>query len=193
MSEPFPDRNLRLALLDQVRRVAGGYSWVATERDSYLAARRDHPTWPDWSEIEAIEDEHSPALEAHLLGLPIDEVELGALTSLTLDGDRDLYQWVFSSWWDFGEHFVIRDLSGLERCGRLRYLLLGQGVVEGASLAPLRALQHLEELHACARTGLRDLDTILALPALRKLDVVNVATSDQRADWERVLERIAAR
>lgn len=185
----FADPKLQLAMIDEVYRRREGYDWVAGYRGRYEA------TGParSWEDLEAGEPVHAPELEAVLAALPIDDDDLLGVDRLTLDGDRDLYAWVFPDWWDAGDHFTIRDLSGIERCARLEYLLLGQGLVAGASLAPLTHLPCLAELHLCALGGHRELDALVGIPALRTLDVVNVATSDDRAAWEDVIARLRAR
>lgn len=184
----FPDPKLQLAMIDEVQRRRGEYAWVAGLREAYEA------TSPatSWDQFETNHFEHAPELEAFLARLPVTLADLEAIDHLTLDGDRDLYGWVYPSWWEFGDHFVIRDLSGLEQCTRLRYLLLGQGVVEGASLTPVARIPRLVELHVCALCHLRDVPALLDAPSLRRLDVVNVTTSDDREAWTSVIAELRA-
>ena len=183
------DPKLQLALIDEVQRRRHDYYWVARFRDAYEALA---PTTP-WAELEDNDCDHIVELEQLLAAIELEAGDLGAITRLTLDGDRDLYSWVFPNWWDFGDHFTIHDLSGLEHCTALEYLSLGQGLVQGASLSPLTELEHLSELHACALCGLRDLHALLELPALRKLSIVNVASSRERAGWDGVLAALEDR
>jgi hypothetical protein len=189
MPVELADRNLQLAMIDEVYRRRSDYYWVAQYRERYEALG---PRLA-WSELEHNESEHVVELEQLLATLAIEPAELAAITSLTLDGDRDLYAWVYPNWWDFGDHFQIRDLAGLEHCTAIEYLLLGQGVVEGASLRPLARLPTLRELHVCALCGSRDIESILELPALAKLDVINVRSSPDRARWEAVIAELATR
>lgn len=189
MSVLIPDKNLWLALLDQVQ---GNRYWIPTIEAKYEEARKTNSRWPRWSEIAEADDEPSPALEEFLLSQELRLERLRGVKSLTLDGDRNLYEWVFPNWWDLGDHFVIRDLSGIQNCEQLEYLLLGQGVVEACGLGPLRELKQLRELHLCALCGHTDIDAVLDLPNLRRLDVVNIASSAQRADWESVVEAFRA-
>jgi hypothetical protein len=184
----FADPKLKLALIDEVYRRRGTYAWVATQRAAYEATSPSR----SWQSLEENQREHVPELEAVLAALPLTAADLDVIDSLTLDGDRDLYGWVYPSWWEFGDHFTIHDLDGIERCSRLRYLLLGQGLVEGASLKPVARLPRLVELHLCARCHLRDIGALLDSPSLRTLDVVNVATSDERASWEGVIGELRA-
>jgi len=184
----FADPKLQLAMIDEVHRRRGAYSWVVGERASYQA------TGPGttWTELEDNQCDHAPELEAFLARLPIAQADLDGIEHLTLDGDRDLYGWVYPSWWDFGDHFAIHDLDGIEACTRLKYLLLGQGLVEGASLKPVSRLPRLVELHLCARCHLRDISSLLDLTSLRTLDVVNVATSEERDTWEPLITELLA-
>ena len=185
----FADPKLHLAMLDEVMRRRAGYSWVATLRDRYEALQ---PTVA-WSDLESGDPEHASELEQLLASLEIELDEVAQLTRLTLDGDRDLYAWVYPSWWDFGDHFEIHDLSGIEQCTALEYLLLGQGLVSGASLAPLARLPRMRELLLCARCDYRDLEALLEIPSLAKLYVVNVATSKQRSGWETLVAELRMR
>ena len=188
----IPDPNLALALLDEAQT---DYSWVGALEPAYEAARRKHPKWPTWDKVVAANeaDEPAPSLEAFIRGLPLPMDRIAAISSMTLDGDREVYGWLMPFWWDFGDHFVIRDLRGIGACSALTYLSLGQGVVEGCSLKPLLDLKHLQRLSVCALMGMRDVACLTRLPALTRLEVVNVGSSDQRADWEAVIAKIAAR
>jgi hypothetical protein len=184
------DPNLHLALVDEVQRIRTDYSWVEPvlrERYEALGSSKS------WSELATNLCDHVPELEQLAASIELSAEELATIEGLTLDGDRDLYSWVYPSWWDFGDHFTIHDLSGIEHCTALDYLLLGQGLVEGASLAPLASLPRLRELHACARCGHRDLEAVLEIRALAKLDVVNIATSSDRARWQAVIAELARR
>jgi hypothetical protein len=184
------DPKLRLALIDEVYSDrSDADSWVSAYRRQYEALSPPR----SWSELEENDGEHVPELEQLLAALPLTADDLSDIEHLTLDGDRDLYGWVYPSWWDFGDHFTIHDLSGLEQCASLEYLSLGQGLVEGASLAPLSGLSGLTRLSACALCNLRDVSALLEIPSLRTLEVVNVATSDQRSEWERVIAQLRAR
>lgn len=173
-------------MIDEIYRRRSEYAWVAGHRAGYEASS---PTMT-WSDLEANMGDHAAELEKYLGELPITYDDLQRVDSLALDGDRDLYGWVYPSWWDFGDHFAIHDLDGLEECTRLRYLLLGQGLVEGASLKPVSQLPRLHELHLCARCQLRDIPSLLDSPSLRTLDVVNVETSDQRVAWLSTIEEL---
>jgi hypothetical protein len=182
----FPDPKLHLAMIDEVHRRRTTYAWVASQREAYEATA---PAMT-WSALEENQSEHAAELETFLSAMSIAERDLDDIDSLTLDGDRDLYGWVYPSWWDFGDHFAIHDLTGLERCQRLRYLLLGQGLVSGASLKPVARIPRLVELHLCARCQLTDIPALLDCASLKTLDVVNVATSDERATWEAVFAEL---
>lgn len=184
----FPDPKLQLAVIDEVYRRRTQYAWVADQRAAYEATS---PATP-WTQLEGNHSEHAPELEAFLARLPVSRADLETIDHLTLDGDRDLYGWVYPSWWELGDHFVIRDLTGLEQCMRLRYLLLGQGVVEGASLKPVARIPRLHELHLCALCRLRDLPALLDSASLRKLDIVNVETSVDRDAWTAVIAELRA-
>ncbi|HUQ03715.1 MAG TPA: hypothetical protein VM261_14560 [Kofleriaceae bacterium] len=182
----FPDPKLHLAMIDEVHRRRSTYAWVASQRAAYEATS---PAM-SWSALEDNTSEHAVELERFLATLPIADRDLEDIDALTLDGDRDLYAWVYPSWWNFGDHFAIHDLTGLERCARLRYLLLGQGLVAGASLKPVARIPRLVELHLCARCHLADIPALLDAASLKKLDVVNVGTSDERAAWESVIAEL---
>lgn len=173
-------------MIDEVYRRRTQYAWVAAQRAAYEATS---PATP-WTQLEENQREHAPELEAFLGRLPVSRGELDTIDHLTLDGDRDLYAWVYPRWWELGDHFVIRDLTGLDQCMRLRYLLLGQGVVQGASLKPVARIPRLHELHLCALCCLRDLPALLDSPSLRKLDIVNVETSDDRDAWVAVIAEL---
>jgi hypothetical protein len=185
----FADPNLQLAMIDEVQRRRSSYSWVESLRERYEALAPAKP----WSELQHNDCEHVPELQALAAAIEIEVADVAAIDRLTLDGDRDLYMWAYPSWWDFGDHFEIHDLTGIEQCAALDYLLLGQGLVDGASLAPLAALPRLRELHLCALCGHRDLEALLAIPSLRTLDVVNVTSSPQRGAWQALAEELARR
>jgi hypothetical protein len=181
----FADSNLQLAMIDEVYRRRTDYYWVEpTLRERYDALPPKKP----WAELSDNICEHVPELQTLAAQLPITVDDLAAITSLTLDGDRDLYQWVYPSWWDFGDHFEIHDLRGLETCTGLEYVLLGQGLVENASLEPLAALRNLRELHLCALCGHRDREAVLSIPSLAVLDIAN-ATSE----WKPIMNELGAR
>ncbi len=176
------DPNLRLALIDETHRHRDGSSWISTLRERF-------PQLP-WSALEHNDCDHVPELERLLGELELSPDALARITSLTLDGDRDLYSWVYPNWWDVGDHFTIHDLAGIEQCVAVDYLLLGQGLVAGASLAPLAKLPALRELHLCALCDYRDLEALLEIPRLAKLDVVNVGSN---AAWRALIAQLSAR
>ncbi len=190
MTPDIADKNLRLALLDEVQEE---YDWVEALADDYEETRGDHPDWPSWDEFEDREDDVNEALEAYLLGLEVPGAKLAEVRRLTLDGDRSVYEWLGGeSWFEDDELFVIGDLSGLEHCAGLEYLLLGQGLVRGASLKPLAALSNLRELRVCALSALTDIDVVLSLPALETLSVVNIDSSDDKDAWQTVVDAFEA-
>ena len=188
---PIADANLRLALLDELR---DDPDWVEDLEEAYEQARQAHPDWRSWEELSEDTYEPNPDLEAFVRALPLEVDKLGTLTSLTLDGDRDVYAWLGGeTWYEDEELFVTRDLTGLERCEALEYLNIGQGLHQGCSLRPLRGMTKLRELWLCALGGYRDIETLLELPALEKIEIGNVATSDERETWKRVLAQWNAR
>jgi hypothetical protein len=179
------DRNLRLALIDEVySRRHGDHYWLGTLRQAYEAKR---PAL-SWESFEA-QDEPAPELEELVLGLPLASDELASIEQLTLDGDRDVYT-TFPSWWDFGDHFTIHDLAGIEACTRLAGLSLGQGLVEGASLAPLRRLPALATLSLCTTCDHRDLDALLDIPALKRVEIYNLHAHEP---WHGLVAKLRAR
>ncbi len=114
-----------------------------------------------------------------MLGLAVTTTDLAGVTDLTLDGDRVIYGAIWNYWWDLGDHFVIRDLSGLEACPNLGKLHLGQGLVDGASLGPLLRLPALRDLALCHTGAFRDLE-VLGQLKLERIWATNVPVSDQR-------------
>ncbi|MBL8938468.1 MAG: hypothetical protein JNM69_28130 [Archangium sp.] len=162
---------LKLALLDELeRRRHQSWEWVESVLPPELAR-----AWSEWPS-----GTHNPDAEAWLLELPLDDDALRHLTSLTLDGDRDVYRWVFDDWWHEGEHCCITSLDGLERCTTLTSLTLGQGVVRRCSLRPLAQLTHLERLSLCALDEHTDEDALLHV---RSVEVSNLETSPTPGRW----------
>lgn len=184
------DPSLHLALLDEIQ---PAYTWVGAMRDAYEVARTDHPEWLSWAAMHEDEDAPKPSLEAFLLTSDVPDEALAGVTRLTLDNDREVYEYLHPSWWQDGDHFVIRDLSGLECCTALTYLHLGQGVTEGCSLRPLASLTGLTELWVCASSHHTDVKALLGLPQLRKLELANCQHDDERALWKPVVDAVAAR
>jgi hypothetical protein len=170
------DSNLRLALIDEVH-------------------RRRHPSpWPAAIQpLPDTDDEPLPELEAVLRALPLAPADLASLQRLTLDGDRDAYACCYPYWWDLEpDHFVIHDVAGIDACTSLVYLSLGQGVVEGTSLAPLATMRALETLALCTTGKHRDLDALLSIPSLRRVEVFNLASSRDPA-WASTVAALRAR
>ncbi len=162
---------LRLALLDEVEsRRRQSWNGVGSVLPPELAR-----AWNDWPS-----GTHNPDAEAWLLQRPLHDDELLKLTTLTLDGDRDVYRWVFDDWWHFGEHCCITSLDGLERCANLTSLTLGQGVVRRASLRPIEQLEHLERLSLCALDDHSDEDALLHV---REVVVSNIETCRTPGRW----------
>ncbi len=183
------DKNLQLALLDEIQE---SYDWVEAMSEEYESARLNKPAWEPWTTIEDGEPELHHSLEQFLLTLPLPDDKLLKIDRLTLDGDRDIYQWIYPDWWNFGDHFVIRNLSGIEKCQSITYLHLGQGLVEGCSLRPLKALPQLSELRISATGRYTDIDVLLDLPNLGKIELSNWETSDSddKQIWKHIMETI---
>ena len=186
----FPDKNLQLALLDEIQTSP---IWLAAHEADYEDSRGSHPTWPTWAAIREGEKTHNQALEQYLLSVGVNASPLASVRELVLDGDRDLYGWVYSFWWESGDHFVIRDLSGLEQCRSLESLRLDKNLVEGCSLKPVGKLRKLKSLAINARGNYSDIDALLNLPGLQKLEIANAATSKQRSEWDRVVDALCER
>ncbi|MFE4924303.1 DUF6892 domain-containing protein [Streptomyces sp. NPDC056661] len=187
------DRNLHLALLDEVftRRV-GGRCWLSFVQQEY-AAYRTSVGGAVWDElVEKLGTDRLPELERFLFTLPLTQEDLSAVTYLCLDGDREVYQ-LYPHWWHFGGHFTITNLDGIEYCRAVTRLFLGQGIVEGCSLAPLAELTELRYISLCALGKYRDVEALIALPALAELQVVNTAPGQGRDPWSSVLEHLRAR
>ncbi len=179
----IPDKNLRLALIDEV------YGARRGDADT-LYGRPDAPSLDDIPDFDS-DPRHHPHVEAYALGLPLTEDDLRAIEDLTLDGDREIYGAAFPDWWDQGDHFVVRSLDGIEACAHLRRLSLGQGIVVGASLAPLTRLPALTYVALCHTGRYPDVERLLELPALEHAWISNVPASAAR--WHAVLAELRAR
>jgi hypothetical protein len=181
----FRDPNLRLALLDEVLQDTDE-DYVKLAR-AYAAFRKTAPKAATWEVITSGEGyDHQPQFEQFMLAQPIKAKDLAELTDLTLDGDRELYAWIYPYWWDAGDsHFEIHDLTDLAYCPALEDLSLGQGLVGECSLAPLAKLANLTELSLCATCNYSELDGLLAVPALKKLEVLNATKP-----WRDVIDRL---
>jgi hypothetical protein len=191
----FKDKNLHLALLDEIRSQKDGYSWISSIESEYETARSKNKEWKAWSEFCDDEESNNPDLEAFLLTQPIDSGKLAELTSLTLDNDRELYEWIYPGWWEMGscDYFTIQDLYGIEQCEKLEYLLLGQGLVRNCSLKPLTKLKHLQELSLCVTGNYSDIECLTDIKTLQKLDVANVVDALDQAVWDAVQKQIEDR
>jgi hypothetical protein len=185
----FPDKNLQLALLDEVQTSP---LWLAAHEADYEDSRGSHPTWPTWAAIRQGEKTHTHngALEQYLLSLGVEADALASIKELVIDADRDLYGWVYSFWWENSDHFVIRDLSGLEECRALERLRLDRDMIDGCSLGPVGKLKTLKELSINARGNYTDIDALLQIPNLQKLEIANAATSTERDEWDRVVDQL---
>ena len=186
----FKDKNLQLALLDEIQTSP---IWLAAHEADYEDSRGSHPTWPTWAAIREGEKTHNEILEQYLLSVGVSAPSLGKVRDLVLDADRDLYGWVYSFWWESGDHFVIRDLSGLEQCAGLQTLRLDKSIVEGCSLGPVGKLRGLKSLAVDARGNYSDIDALLNIPDLQKLELANAATSKQRDEWDQVVDALCQR
>jgi hypothetical protein len=191
MPAGFKDKNFQLAVLDELR---GNDEWLEEVEEEYLAEKAKHADWPTWDEIEENEFEELPGLMDFFVGLPLPADQLAGIESLVLDGDREVYSWIFPNWHDTDDYFVIADLSGIEQCAALEELDLGQGMVQGCSLRPLAKLQKLRKLSFCATGNHKDVEALLDSPSLRELSVFN--DDQNHADWptwKAVAEKLAAR
>ncbi len=184
----IPDRNLRLALTDEVeRRRIDNYWWVGPT----LGADYEQRSGVAWETL-GTDAEPLPLIETLVLELPLETERLHTITTLTLDGDRDVYAWGYPHWWDLEPgHYEIHDLRGIEGCVNLVFLSLGQGLVGGCSLAPLRGLPALEHLVVCTTGGFTELDSLLELPALKRIEVWNLGTAKEPV-WTRIVDELRA-
>lgn len=179
----IPDRNLRIALLDSVR-CRSDESWLEELRADYEALGVE----PGWEALDEYID-RLPALEELIAQLPVTPEQLSRITQLTFDGDRDVYA-CYPDWWHIDpEHFTIRNLRGIEGCVNLEYLSLGQGLVMGCSLEPLRELLNLRDLSLCAQCDHREIEAVLDLP-LQRISVVNGKTDPA---WQAVIAELRDR
>ncbi|CAN5910862.1 hypothetical protein BH11MYX3_BH11MYX3_14840 [soil metagenome] len=187
----IPDRNLRLALTDEVeRRRIDNYWWIGPTLGAAFE-QRSGVAWASLSERD--DDEPLPLVETLVLEVPLDAERLGTITTLTLDGDRDVYAWGYPYWWDLEPgHYEIRDLRGIEGCTRLVFLSLGQGLVGNCSLAPLRGLPALEHLVLCTTGSFTELDSLLELPALKRIEVFNLGSTPEPV-WTRIVDELRTR
>ena len=186
----FPDKNLELALLDEIQTSP---IWLAAHEADYEDSRGSHPTWPTWAALREGEKTHNEALEQYLLSVGITADSLASINELVLDADREVYGWVYSFWWESGDYFVIRDLSGIEECSELQTLRLDKSIVEGCSLKPVGKLTGLKSLAVDALGNYSDIDALLDIPKLQKLELANVSTSEQRDEWDRVADELCKR
>ncbi len=182
----IPDRNLKLALTDAVRKrgATADRWWLADLQADYEALDAE----PGWEALDEYIDP-LPALEELIAGLTVTPAELATLRRITLDGDRDVYA-CFPDWWEIEPgHYTIHDLSGIEQCVSLEYLSLGQGLVEGCSLAPLRGLANLTELSLCALCNHRDISVVLELPLTR----ASIVNAGNHPEWKQVVGELRGR
>jgi hypothetical protein len=186
----FSDKNLQLALLDEIQTSP---IWLAAHEADYEDSRGSHPTWPTWAAIREGEKTHNETLEQYLLSVGVSAPSLRAVKELNLDADREVYGWVYSFWWESGDYFVIRDLSGIEKCVGLETLRLDKSIVEGCSLGPVGKLSGLKSLAVDARGNYSDIDALLKIPNLQKLELANAATSKQRDEWDQVVDALCER
>ncbi len=186
----FPDKNLQLALLDEIQT---NPLWLAAREADYEQSRGSHPTWPTWTAIRDSENTHNVALEQYLLSAGVEQAGLAKVKDLVLDRDRDLYSWVYSFWWEHGDHFVIQDLSDIHKCSALESLRLDKSIAFDCSLKPLGKLKELRDLSINARGNYSDIDALLKLPKLQKLELANAATSTQRDEWDQVVDALCKR
>jgi hypothetical protein len=186
----FPDKNLQLALLDEIQT---NPLWLPTHEADYEGSRGSHPTWPTWAAIRDAEKTHNQALEQYLLSVGVPEEGLKTLDTLVLDRDREIYGWIYSFWWESGEHFVIRDLSGLEACESLESLELDHNLVQGCSLEPLGKLKQLKSLTIDAEGGYSNVDALLESSGLQKLILSNSKTDAHKAQWDGVVDALCER
>lgn len=184
-SGTFSDKNLQLALLDEVQE---NYDWLEGMCEAYEEARLTQPDWQSWEIFENDDPEFKPSLESFLLNQPLLKDKLLKIEALTLDNDRSIYQWIYPYWWEFGDHFVISNLDGIENCPSINYLNLG--IVSGCSLEPLKALTQLSELWINALNKHTDIEILLDLPSLKRLEVGNWETSNDRKIWERIIDAV---
>ncbi|MEO8706572.1 MAG: hypothetical protein ABI867_41490 [Kofleriaceae bacterium] len=179
----FHDKNLQLALLDEVlQETDEDYEKIQRAYATFRKTTRA-PTWETITSGEGFD--HQPRFEKFMLARPIKAKQLAGITDLTLDGDRDLYAWIYPYWWDGGDHFEIHDLRDLAYCKALAELDLGQGLVGECSLAPLVALPKLRALSLCSSGNYSDLDALLAVKSLKELEVVNTTPA-----WRDVIDRL---
>ncbi|MGV9822601.1 DUF6892 domain-containing protein [Nocardia xishanensis] len=186
------DRNLRLALLDEVytERV-DDYYWLSSLREDYTAYRAS-AAGPDWDDLlQRLGIDHLPELEEFLLTLPLTSEDVARVADLCLDGDREIYT-LYPGWWHFGRHFSIASLDGIGQCTGLVDLDLNS-MVEACSLAPLAGLTGLRHLRVDAAQRYSGLDVIVTLPALTELVVVNNAMAEGNEEWLDVMSALRAR
>ena len=188
----FPDKNLQMALLDAVH---DSYLWLQEQEAKYESARGSHPTWPTWAAIRSHRGEehiHNQALEQYLLEIDVLPSQLSRLQSLTLHANRDLFSWVYEFWWHDGDHFVVHDLSGIENCTGLEQLILDSSLVKSCSLRPLQKLDALHELELNLACEFQDIEYLLKIPNLKKLDVVGLmgASEAELQQWDPVLNKL---
>jgi hypothetical protein len=63
-------------------------------------------------------------------------------------------------------------------------------MVDGCSLQPLGKLRNLKQLAINARGNFSDIDALLKIPNLQKLEIANAATSAERDEWDRVVDAL---
>ncbi len=186
------DRNLQLALLDEVYtdRV-GDYYWLSSLRNEYAAYQvsAGGPAWDDLHPRLGID--HLPELERFLLTLPLTADDLARVTRLCLDGDREIYT-LYPDFWYLDGPFSITNLDGIGHCTALTELDLNS-MVEPCSLAPLAGLNRLRRLTVNGVDRHRDLDTIVSLPALTELGFWNLASVEASEAWLSVIGALRAR
>jgi hypothetical protein len=158
----------------------------------YLKKQKiDGPTWETLRD-EQDSGEHHENFEAFLLQLPLDLKELGDLKYLCVDGDHFLLSWVWPRWFDGadGGYFRVRNLDGIEFCSSLESLSFD--IIENCSLKPLTRLNRLKSLSASATSGFQDIESLLNVRSLEKLDLSNLSSNygKNKREWKKVISQL---
>jgi hypothetical protein len=118
------------------------------------------------------DDHYVAKAERAVLDLNLPDAAFSRLKDVTLDGDKSTYGFI-GGFGESGDRFATSKLDGLEQLRELRKLSFG-GMARDASLEPLAKLPKLAVLSLSAADRFRDYDALLALVALKRLELLNL-------------------
>lgn len=130
-----------------------------------------------------------PEIYNYLAGYPLTESDLASVKEIVFDGGNSIYPYIYFFWGGETEDFDVNSLADLKLCPNLESIWISSMVNDG-DLSSLSTLKNLRALSLSYGPKFYNLDVLLGLPKLEKIEYFS-ETIDSK--YDKVLKNLKER